>query len=548
MSRASRKALSTACLVVLALAPAAADQRDWSRFRGPNGSGTADTTALPSEFGPDRNVVWKTPLPPGHSSPVLSRDRVFVTAAEEDALLTFALDRASGRVIWRRERPRQRVLPVDKRNHSASPSPVVDGDQVYVFFQDFGLIAYDADGRERWTMPLGPFNNSYGMGSSPIVVDDLVILVCDQNTQSFMIAVDKQSGRVRWKVERPEAKTGHSTPVVYRPSNGPAQLLVPGSFSLVAYSLRGEKLWWVNGLAFEMKATPVIQDDVVFIHGTSSDQFQDSYGREVPSFAALAGEHDKDRDGRFSPEEIPDTLAKRWIKLMDLDADGHLGADEWTYYQSARRSRGGLWAFRLGGRGDMTAANTLWHYGRAVPQLPSPLLYRGLLYMVNDGGIMTALDPATGTVSAQARLRGAAEAFYASPVAADGKVFVVSEPGTVVVIKGDGHLSVLAVNELDDLAYATPAIADGHLYIRTRTTLYCFALPRRAARAERRTKNAATRLNDADLKAVLDPWMTLSSVPAVRNKRVIVLNGPGLTVPGPRVIGGLEKMAKALHP
>ena len=135
-----------------------------------------------------------------------------------------------------------------------------------------------------------------------------------------------------------------------------------------------------------------------------------------------------------------------------------------------------MWAFRLGGRGDMTEASTVWHYDRAVPQLPSPLVYRGVLYMVNDGGIMTALDPKTGQSLTQTRLRGAVDAYYASPVAADGKILVVSESGKVAVLKADGTLSVLAVNDLDDLCYATPAIADGRVYIRTRGMLYSFGL------------------------------------------------------------------------
>lgn len=465
-------------LLGLFLAPAVSGLADeeWSRFRGPNGSGVAETAGLPTEFGPEKNVVWKTPLPPGHSSPVLSEDRIYLTAFEADQLVTLALDRQSGRQVWRREVARRHTLGVDKRNHPASPTPALDQGSVYVFFQDFGLLSYDRDGRERWRLPLGPFTNSYGMGASPIVAGDLVVLVCDQNTGSFMIAVDKGSGHIRWQVERPESKTGHSTPIVHTPPRGPAQLLVPGSFSLTAYALEnGEKLWWVNGLAFEMKATPVIHGDTVFIHGTSSTGFSDSYGGKIPSFADLRS-HDVDRDGRFAPTEIPDELAKRWVKLMDLDGDGYLGQEEWAYYQSARRSQGGLWAFRLGGTGDMTAASALWHYNRTVPQLPSSLLYQDVLYMVNDGGIMTALDPRTGAVRAQRRLRGAVDAYYASPVAADGKVIVVSESGNVVVIKADGALSVLAVNPLDDLAYATPAIADGRLYVRTRGALYCFGL------------------------------------------------------------------------
>jgi outer membrane protein assembly factor BamB len=461
----------------LGAAPVRTADPEWSRFRGPNGSGTVETGALPAQFGPAQNVVWKTPLPPGHSSPILAKDRILITALEGETLLTISLDRATGRVIWRREAPRPRILTIDKRNHPASPSPATDGTNVYVFFQDFGLLAYDRDGKERWRMPLGPFDNSYGMGSSPIVVDNQVVLVCDQSNGSFMIALDKNTGRVRWKVDRPEAKTGHSTPIVYKPDNGLAQLLVPGSFYLTGYSLdTGERSWWVRGLAFEMKATPVIGNGVVYIHGTSTSTFQDSYNNQIPSFDDVRSS-DTDGDGRFSREEIPDALAKRWMNLMDLNADGYLDEREWEYYRAARASKGGLWAFRLGGRGDMTDANILWHYDRSVPQLPSPLLYQGTLYIVNDGGIATALDPATGAVRAQGRLKGAVESFWASPVASDGKIFMVSDSCKVVVLKPDASVEPLAVNDLDDQCTATPAIADGKIYIRTRTAVYAFGLP-----------------------------------------------------------------------
>lgn len=449
----------------------------WSRFRGPNGTGVATSRALPVTFGPAQNVLWKAPIPPGHSSPVLSRDRVFATGLDGEALVTIALDRATGRELWRREAPRPRTLRVDKRNHPASPTPVTDGTNVYVFFQDFGLLSYDGEGRERWRVPLGPFTNAYGMAASPIVVDGLIVQVCDQSLGSFMIAVDARTGAQRWRVERPEAKTGHSTPVVYQPPEGGGrQLLVPGSFYLTAYDLAtGEKVWWVRGLAFEMKATPVYENGHVFIHGTSVSAFQDSYGGKVPSFESLAPDHDKDKDGRFSKEEVPDDLARRWLSLMDLNGDGVLDPAEWAYYQAARSTRGGMWSFTLGGRGDMTERSVRWHYDRSVPQLPSPLLYQGVLYMVNDGGIMTALDPGSGKLLAQGRIRDGVDAYYASPVAADGKIFIVGESGKVGVIKADGALTVLAVNDLDDLCYGTPAIADGVLYVRTRGAIYAFA-------------------------------------------------------------------------
>jgi outer membrane protein assembly factor BamB len=462
-------------LVILLAAGIALDGAEWSRFRGPNGSGVAESANLPAEFGPERNVVWKTALPPGHSSPVLSDRHVFLTAAEGEELLTICLDRSSGKILWKRAAPRARAQPVDKRNHPASPSPATDGQHVYVFFQDFGLISYSPSGDERWTIPLGPFTNSYGMGSSPVVVDDKVVLVLDQNAGSFVVAVGKDDGKVRWKTERPEAKTGHSTPIVRRPATGPAELLIPGSFYLTAYSVQtGEKIWWVSGLAFEMKATPVLGTDTVFIHGTSTSQFKDSHQNKVPDFETVQPTHDLDGDQRFAQAETPDELAKRWFRLLDMNHDGFLDKGEWQFYQAARKTRGGMWAFRPGGRGDVTDQNVLWHYDRAVPQLPSPLLYRDTLYMVNDGGIVTSLDPRTGKAVTQKRLEGAMDNFYASPIAADGKIFLASESGKIAVLKAGPELEVMAVNDLGDLCYATPAIEGGRIYVRTRGTLYAF--------------------------------------------------------------------------
>jgi outer membrane protein assembly factor BamB len=464
-------------LLIAALAAAPASE-GWSRFRGPNGSGVSDSRGLPLEFGPTTNVVWKTTLPPGFSSPVIGGDRIFLTAHRGEALLTLALDRRTGRILWEREAPRSRVEPLDKRNNPASPSPVTDGRDVYVFFGDYGVVAYTVEGRERWRVPLGPFNNVYGMGASPVLVDGAVVLVCDQGTNSFIIALDARDGRVRWKTARPEARSGHSTPIVYRPAAGAAQIVVPGSFLLTAYAAdTGAKVWWVRGLAFELKSVPVVDGDTVYINGFGSNENEPGRHVDVPLAAEVFPARDADKDGRLSREELPDRRAQGWMPFIDLDRDQRISRDEWDYYKAALDSENGLLAIRLGGRGDVTATNVRWTYRRAVPQLPSPLVYKNILYMVNDGGIVTSLDPATGEVLKQGRLKGAIDAYFASPVAADDKIFMVSEKGKVAVLKPDGSLDVLALNDLGEDAYATPAIMDGRLYVRTRSTLYCFGSP-----------------------------------------------------------------------
>ena len=450
---------------------------DWSRFRGPNGTGVSDTSGLPIEVGPETNVIWKTPLPPGHSSPILSEDRIFLTSFEGESLWTYALERATGEILWRREAPRDRSEKLDPRNSPASPSPATDGEIVVVFFADYGMIAYDVDGNDLWQVPLGPFDNIYGMGASPILVDDKVVLVCDQSTGSYVMAVSGHDGTVIWKTDRPEAKSGHSTPILWQDRSGRTQLLVPGSFLITAYDVdNGEKLWWVSGLSFEMKSTPVIYKDIIYVNGFGSPMQQPGRQPQIDPYEVAREALDTDGDGKFTQEEVRGTRAQGWFSFTDLNADGFMDAEDWAYFRAAMTSENGMLAVRLGGFGDMTDENVVWKYHRAVPQLPSPLIYEDVLYMINDGGIVTSFNPETGEVLDQGRLEGAIDAYYASPVAADGKIYFVSELGLVAVVEPGGSLDVVALSDLDDLAYGTPALADGRIYLRTRNTLYCFGL------------------------------------------------------------------------
>ncbi len=473
----ARCVFSLAVLVITAGTTVAQDKTDhnWWQFRGPNGSGISHTTGLPVELSPDENLIWKTVLPDGYSSPVLTDKHVFLTAYEGNDLLTICIDRVTGDTVWRRKAPRPRTEKLDHRNSPASPTPATDGKTAYVFFPDFGLISYSVDGRKQWQLPLGPFNNIYGMGASPILAGSKLILVCDQNTNSFIIAVDKNSGKVLWQTARPEAKSGHSTPVLYSPPAGGTQVIVPGSFLLTAYSVEtGEKIWWVRGLSFEMKSTPVMRNDTLFINGYGSSLNQPGKQVNVPSFEETLSKQDNDGNGFLTENELPDEPASSWFGFVDLAGDKQLDKNDWYFFRAALSSLNGMLAIRLGGQGDMTEESILWQYRRAVPQLPSPLLYHDVLYMVNDGGIATSFKPATGAVIKQGRLKGALGQYYASPVAADDKIFMVSREGKVSVLTTDGSLDVVAVNDLDEACYATPAIADGRLYIRTVKALYCF--------------------------------------------------------------------------
>jgi outer membrane protein assembly factor BamB len=475
-SRSARQSAACAIFgVVLFSSLGAGDAPDWIRFRGPNGSGISTATNVPTEFGPSKNLVWRLALPEGHSSPILQGDRIYLTAFRGDALVTLAIDRHAGKLLWERAAPQVKTRIVDKRNNPASPSPAVEDDGVYAFFPDFGLVAYDASGRELWTMPLGPFTNIYGMGASPVIVGDLLVLACDQSVGSFIMAVEKRTGRVRWKVERPEAKSGHSTPIVWHGPDRREQILLPGSFLLTSYdAATGRKLWWVGGLSFEMKSTPVIGGDTLYVNGYGAPVNDPGNKISVPAADEVWKTADGDGDGSISKAEFPKFTPAFWFGVADLDANGSLTRDEWAYYRAALDSENGMLAIRLGGSGDMTDTAIRWKYHRSVPQLPSPLLYAGVLYMFNDNGIITTLNPESGALIKQGRLTGAPGPHFASPIAADGHIFFTSEAGAVVVVQPGGDLTPLTVNDLGEEVYATPAFADGRIYVRTTAALYAF--------------------------------------------------------------------------
>jgi outer membrane protein assembly factor BamB len=474
-----------ALLVALLLSPLTTIASDeWTQFRGPNGTGVSETKGLPTEFGPTKNVVWKTELPSGHSSPVLTHDRIFVTAHDKEKLYVIALDRQTGKIIWQREVPRAQSGRLQNVNGPASPSPVTDGTNVYVFFQDFGMLSYDAAGKERWKLPLGPFNMFYGFGASPILVDDKVILPVDQdNPSSYLIAVDKNTGKLRWKVDRPVVISGYSTPIVYQPKQGPKQIIIPESFQLSAYSVAdGKRVWWVRGLACEMKSIASHDDEYLYINGWGFPQNQP--GQQVPtiSFEEGLAAYDKDKDRLITKAEISgaggttkmDKLLVAAFEAFDMNRDEKLNDKDWEVFRAMMASENGLLAIKMGGQGDQTAKAIRWRYTKPVPQVPSTLLYQSVLYMINDSGILISFDPTTGNVIKQGRLHGAIDKYFSSPVAADDKVFLIGQGGQVSVLKAGGEWEVLAVNELDDECYATPAIADGRIYIRTRSALYAF--------------------------------------------------------------------------
>jgi outer membrane protein assembly factor BamB len=441
---------------------------DWLQFRGPNGAGVADGFTLPAEFGSTKNLVWKTSVPFARSSPVVTADRVFLTATETDKLITLALDRKTGKILWRRDVVRARHMPIYKANDGASPTPVSDGKNVFVFFAELGLISYGPDGNERWRVPLGPFNSFYGMGGSPVLAGNTLVMVCDQRTGSFIIAVDTHDGKTLWQKSRTNYEA-YSTPAFYKPKDGPGQIIVLGSHSVDAYSLdKGERLWWVTKIGSYPKGVPVLGTDMVYVVGEGGD------APFLPPFdESLKGDANKDQ--KLERDEVkanPEALEH--FGWLDSNNDGYIDRAEYDFVRDSTTAGHGLTAIRLAGQGDLTSSNVVWSVKKSYPGIPAPLIYRGVMYLMKEGGIVSSLDPASGNVLKQGRTPQALEEYYASPVAADGKIFVISASGKVTVLKADPQWEIIATNDLGEEVWATPAIAGGNLYVRTRNALYSF--------------------------------------------------------------------------
>jgi outer membrane protein assembly factor BamB len=446
---------------------------DWPRFRGPNGSGVGDAKDLPVEFGKSKNVIWKAAVPPGVSSPVLLANRVFLTAASGKKRLVISLDSRTGKRVWERSIEVTDTHHRHPLNDPASPTPLTDGSSIYAFFPEYGIVAYDLSGKQKWKVTLGPFVSLHGISASPVLAGDSVVLLIDQARGSFVAAFSRKDGHQLWKIDRPDAAGGYSTPVVYSSPGRVSQIIASSPRELVGYSAQtGEKLWWVGHMGEQPQTSPILWHDMVFAVGTGGAETWE--GDEV--FRQL----DVNRDGFVDANEFPKSWGPITGSVLDGNGDGKLSLAEWKAF-GARIHGGGpsaLVAVGVDGRGDITETGVSWHSSRALPSLASPLIYADILYLAKGGGVLTALDPQTGRILKQGRIAGAEEDVFSSPVAADGKIYITSVNGKVAVLKAGADWNTLAINDLGEECYATPAIGDGRIYIRTRNSVYAFARSR----------------------------------------------------------------------
>ena len=472
---------------------------NWPQFRGPGGSGVATADQPPPvAFGAEKNLLWKTALPTGHSSPCVWGDRIFLTAYDpaRTKLETICIDRRSGKILWRRDAAADRIEKCHDIGSPASSTPATDGKSVFVYFGSYGLLAYDFEGAVLWQKPL-PIAKTFmgfGSGTSPILADDRLIVDMHLDQESHLLAVRCKDGEALWKSPKPQFNGGWSTPLVWR--EGPDDLVgILNAGRFAAHDLKtGDERWWISGLPNQICATPVTADGLLFLTGTGVLGERENINLPPP-FDELLAKHDANKDGKISTDELPESLlfadrkGTKGAGNMPLRKALLFGSDDkirtfdradWekmlegmTQFVKGDFMKTSTLAVRLGGKQDATTTHVAWTELKGVPEVPSPLLYRNRLYYVKNGGVFTCRDARTGQALFEERL-DASGGYYASPVASGGRIYTASDRGQVTVIEAADALKVVGRCDLNEPTMATPAIVERMLIIRSAGHLWAF--------------------------------------------------------------------------
>ena len=447
----------------------------WPQFRGPNSSGVSESDKPPVEFGPGTNQLWRIRVPAGMSSPCIWGNHIFLTGiTTNQKLTTLCLRRSDGKILWSQVAPAEQIEEVNPDSSPASATPATDGQLVYVYFGSCGLLAYDFEGRERWRKPLPLVVSLNGSGTSPVVMDGTVFVNRDQEEgKSTLLAVDAATGRTIWETPRPRFNSSYTTPIFWERGDT-KDVVLAGSLQVVGYGLRdGKERWSGTGLeGLSVCPTPVIGEGHLYAASRSMG------GMKLPNFDSQQKEMDTNGDQKISWPEAKGMMGvKQVFQSIDENKDGFITAPEWDA-SVAMMSKGeyGVFALRDPGAsaGDLTATHIVWKNKRGAATVPSPLFYRGRLYLIQDGGRLTCYQAKTGkTLYEQERLEVDGQ-YWASPVAANGNVYFASAQGTIVVVEAGDTLKVAARNKLNQRITATPAIADDKLFVRTASHLWAF--------------------------------------------------------------------------
>lgn len=406
---------SVTCLALLVSLSNLASAENWTRFRGPNGQGVSSEVGLPVTWSATDNIAWKTSIPGnGWSSPIVYDQYVFLTTATEDGTSchVICVNRGDGSIAWDTEVHRQVTGPKRQQNSYATPTPVTDGKRVYAVFYDGTAVAVDFSGQVVWKNSEVPFFSLHGLGASPLLAHDQLVMPFDGSSReesqvgwkvpwdkALVLSLDAATGAVRWKGKRGESRVGHVTPILVGEGN---QIVSAGGDRVQGFDARtGKQIWSIYSQGEGVTPSPVVGEGLIF---TSS-------GFEDPTIRAI----------------------------------------------------------RPGGEGDVTATHIAWEQKRGVPVLASPLYVSPHLYTITRDNLLHCIDASTGEIVWVERLNGV---HSASPVLADGRIYILSEEGVTLVLRPGSKYDELARNTINETCLASMAVSQGHFYLRTAEHLY----------------------------------------------------------------------------
>lgn len=412
MKTSPRGALRAVLLGALLATTVAA--QEWTRFRGPNGTGISTATGIPVTW-TEQDFRWRVAIPGlSHSQPVIWGKRLFLLTAvdSEQTRGLLCLNKDDAKELWRKEYPLPAHRPGNRNASSANGSPVVDSERVIACFvsrDQFWVRSFDHDGNEQWSRNLGTFRSQHGHGASPIIYEDTVIVTNDQDGESFVVALDLKTGNEVWKSSRRPApqNTAYGTPTLHsRPGAAPELILSSHSHGISSLDPEtGAMNWEAPVYKIRVVASPVVAGDLV------------------------------------------------------IGSCGQGGG-----------ARNYLSAVKLGGKGDVSETHVAYTLRQGTPYVPTPLYLDGRLYMISDGGIASALEAATGREIWSERLRAE---FFGSPVLIEGKIYCPSTRGEMIVLAAGDTFRLLARNPIGEGTHSTPCVDGGRIYVKTFTHLVC---------------------------------------------------------------------------
>ncbi|MFC2129784.1 PQQ-binding-like beta-propeller repeat protein, partial [Bacteroidota bacterium] len=437
---------------------------------------------------------WNTTLSAGQSSPCIWQDNIFITGFddEEKLLKMYCIDRISGAIQWQKEISVDKFEKMHAVSSPANATPATDGERVVFYYSSYGLLCYDLKGEKQWEITIPIPKSRHGMGTSPVISGDLVILNCfGNNNDPCLLAINKYNGETVWKyswpIEEGERADSYSTPVIYED-----QIIIYRSADVSAYRRNtGDQIWRFNTGMGDAVCTPVIGNGIVYVNVFST------YGNtalldQFPDFKGLTSAYDMNMDSLLIKEELTGFSFMAYPEKgeevsgviqvaevfgwYDENEDGYIDSIEWNNSLENLESyylKQGIKAFRIKGEGDISFSNFIWSEQDHVPHITSPLLYKNRVYTVKSGGIVSCFRADSGDLLYCERI-GTTGAYFASPVAVNGKILFTSRTGVITVVEVGDQLNILAKNDLDEIIEATPAIVDNKIYIRTANSLYAF--------------------------------------------------------------------------